>query len=184
MQETRSFKEKMGTNFKIQAASIRNLEVQVGQITQQLEKSTNVLTSDTIANPREEFKAIYLRSGKVEGEDGKEETKKKEFTIRIRKEAPEDIHQEEHMQPTLQQSTPATEVPPKERIPMPEYKPRIPYPQRLQWENKEKQYSKFLEIFKTLHINIPFIEALKQMPLYAKFTKDLLSKKKSLKGAK
>ncbi|KAL4315479.1 hypothetical protein AHAS_Ahas15G0189200 [Arachis hypogaea] len=57
----------------------------------------------------------------------------------------------------------------------------LPYPQRFKGENKEKQYSKFLEILKTLHINIPFIEALEQMPLYAKFMKELLTKKKSLK---
>ncbi|XP_015945060.1 uncharacterized protein LOC107470187 [Arachis duranensis] len=60
----------------------------------------------------------------------------------------------------------------------------LPYSQRLKGENKEKQYSKFLEIFKTLHINIPFIEALEQIPLYAKFMKELLTKKRSLKEGK
>ncbi|XP_019430766.1 PREDICTED: uncharacterized protein LOC109338086 [Lupinus angustifolius] len=36
-----------------------------------------------------------------------------------------------------------------------------------------------MEIFKTLQINIPFVEALEQMPIYSKFMKELLSKKRS-----
>ncbi|GKC38966.1 reverse transcriptase domain-containing protein [Tanacetum coccineum] len=41
---------------------------------------------------------------------------------------------------------------------------------------KEEEYKKN-DFDKQLHINIPFIEALEQMPKYAKFMKDLLSKK-------
>ena len=34
-----------------------------------------------------------------------------------------------------------------------------------------------MDILKRLQINIPFTEALKQMPTYAKFVKELLTKK-------
>ena len=44
----------------------------------------------------------------------------------------------------------------------------------------DNQFSKFIEIFKKLHINIPFAEALEQMPGYMKFMKDILSKKRKL----
>ena len=37
-----------------------------------------------------------------------------------------------------------------------------------------------MDIFKKLHIKIPFVEALKQMPGCVKFMKDVLSKKKKL----
>ena len=37
-----------------------------------------------------------------------------------------------------------------------------------------------MEVFKKLHINIPFVDALEQMPSYVKFMKDILSKKRSL----
>ena len=37
-----------------------------------------------------------------------------------------------------------------------------------------------MDIFKKLHINIPFAEALKQMSGYVKFIKDILSKKRKL----
>ncbi|XP_062118674.1 uncharacterized protein LOC133832330 [Humulus lupulus] len=42
------------------------------------------------------------------------------------------------------------------------------------------QFSKFLEVFKKLHINIPFAKALEQMPNYVKFMKDILSMKKRM----
>ena len=44
----------------------------------------------------------------------------------------------------------------------------------------EEQFSKFLEIFKKIEINISFIEAVTKMPNYAKFMKDILSKKKNI----
>ena len=37
-----------------------------------------------------------------------------------------------------------------------------------------------MDIFKKLHINIPFFEALEQIPGYVKFIKDILSKKRKL----
>ncbi|XP_061364560.1 uncharacterized protein LOC133307993, partial [Gastrolobium bilobum] len=53
-------------------------------------------------------------------------------------------------------------------------------PVRFREEIKKQQYSKFLDIFKKLQINIPFTEALENMPNYAKFMKDLLSRKRKL----
>ena len=44
----------------------------------------------------------------------------------------------------------------------------------------EEQFSKFLEIFKKIEINIFFTEAVTQMPNYAKFLKDILRKKKKI----
>ena len=42
----------------------------------------------------------------------------------------------------------------------------------------EEQFSRFLEVFKKIEINLPFAEALIEMPNYAKFLKDILSKKR------
>ena len=44
----------------------------------------------------------------------------------------------------------------------------------------EKQFAKFLDIFKKLHINIPFMEAQENMPSYVKFMKKILESKKNL----
>ena len=44
----------------------------------------------------------------------------------------------------------------------------------------DKQFGRFMYIFKKLHINIPFTKALEQMPGYVKFMKDVLSKQRKL----
>ncbi|XP_027922770.1 uncharacterized protein LOC114180667 [Vigna unguiculata] len=54
----------------------------------------------------------------------------------------------------------------------------LPYPKTHSRKEKEKQFSRFMDIFKKLEISIPFSEALQQMPSYARFMKDLLTKKR------
>ena len=61
---------------------------------------------------------------------------------------------------------------------MKSYNPPVPFVQRLQKAKLKEQFSKFLNMFKKIEINIPFSEALTQMPHYAKFMKYLLSKKR------
>ena len=56
----------------------------------------------------------------------------------------------------------------------------IPYPQHLKKHKLDKQFTKFMEVFKKLHINIPFADAMEQMPSYVKFMKDILSQKRRL----
>ena len=60
------------------------------------------------------------------------------------------------------------------------YQPMIPFPHRLKQSKLDNQYAKFLNMFKNLEINIPFAEALAQMPHYEKFMKDIISKKKKI----
>lgn len=42
----------------------------------------------------------------------------------------------------------------------------VPFPQNLKQNKLESQFLKFSNIFKQLHINLPLIEALEQMPKY------------------
>ncbi|GJX14544.1 reverse transcriptase domain-containing protein [Tanacetum coccineum] len=64
-----------------------------------------------------------------------------------------------------------------------EQTPSIPFPRRLRKEKEEAQQRKLLENLKQLHINFPFIEALAQMPKYAKFLKGLPTNKARLEEA-
>ncbi|XP_070020563.1 uncharacterized protein [Nicotiana sylvestris] len=64
----------------------------------------------------------------------------------------------------------------KETLP----KPPPPYPQRLAKKNRENQFKKFIDMMKSLLINSPLVEALEQMSGYAKFTYDLVTKKRSM----
>ena len=59
------------------------------------------------------------------------------------------------------------------------YKPKVPFSARLM-QQLDQQFSKFLEIFNKLHVNISFIDALRPMPLYAKFLKEILGNKRKL----
>ncbi|GJS37615.1 DNA-directed DNA polymerase [Tanacetum coccineum] len=61
--------------------------------------------------------------------------------------------------------------------------PPVHFPRRLRKEKEKAQQKKFLENLKQLHINFPFIEALAQIPKYAKFLKGLLTYKARLKEA-
>ena len=61
-----------------------------------------------------------------------------------------------------------------------EEKSILPYPQRLRMNRLDNQFDKFMDIFKKIHINILFAEALEQMPGYVKFMKDILSKNRKL----
>ncbi|KAL2945851.1 hypothetical protein AAZX31_U024300 [Glycine max] len=53
----------------------------------------------------------------------------------------------------------------------------VPYPLVPSKKDKERHLARFLDIFKKLEITLPFGEALQQMPLHAKFLKDMLTKK-------
>ena len=59
-------------------------------------------------------------------------------------------------------------------------KPPLPFPQRLKEAKIDEQFSRFANMFKKLENNIPFVEALAQMLNYAKFMKDIISKKMKL----
>ncbi|KAL4387284.1 hypothetical protein GQ457_09G024910 [Hibiscus cannabinus] len=58
-----------------------------------------------------------------------------------------------------------------------EPRPPAPSPQRLKKQKHEYQYKKFFDILKQVHINLPLVEALQQMTNYAKFLKDIVSRK-------
>ena len=56
----------------------------------------------------------------------------------------------------------------------------ISYPQRLKKNKLDKQFTKFMEAFKKLQINISLTDALEEISSYVKFIKDVLSKKRRL----
>ncbi|KAH9744682.1 hypothetical protein KPL70_003808 [Citrus sinensis] len=162
------FMTKIETTFHNQVASIRNLEVQVGQIANLLSsRQQGSLPSNTEMNPREQVNATVRRSGKQLDEPRKEAKKvdeeQVEDTTKVSKATSSEIAQ------------------PKPATPIKAYVPRIPFPQRLRKNYIDKQFLKFLDAFKKLHINIPFADALEQMPLYAKCIKEMLSNKRKFK---
>ncbi|XP_009769795.1 uncharacterized protein [Nicotiana sylvestris] len=56
-------------------------------------------------------------------------------------------------------------------------RPLAPFPQRIAKYQKDEKYKKFMEMLKQIPVNIPLIDALKEMSGYAKMMKDLMSRK-------
>ncbi|XP_076960078.1 uncharacterized protein LOC143636341 [Bidens hawaiensis] len=124
------------------------------------------LPSNTVNNPNAAVNAVTLRSGR---------------TTMVTEPTSEPVATEKETEipkKVQERLVPASTARPKE--PVRTYIPPIPYPTRLKKERLEAQYEKFLELFKQLHINIPFVEALSQMPKYAKYLKYVLTNKRKL----
>ncbi|KAA3480241.1 Aspartic peptidase [Gossypium australe] len=173
-----------------QAATLKNLENQIGQLATELRNiPQGVLPSDT-ENPRntgkEHYKAVALRSVRtlepkeVEVED--EQAKRKENQPTIGIPAPQmpvsknfkEIKSKLVNSDKLTPLTNAKSCLIQANVPIPSY------PQRLKKRKQKVQFKKFYDVLTQLHINIPLVEALKKMPNYVKFMKDILSKKKRL----
>ncbi|XP_016166141.1 uncharacterized protein LOC107608888 [Arachis ipaensis] len=161
--ELKAFKEEVNSNLQNQGAAIQKLENQIGYLYKQTPGPSVSHAAKAIA--REECKAINLRSGKKLKEISRETTED---------EAKENVRDKEQGQSFTPSATKE-----KEKEVLKPYTPKAPYPQRLMKSEKDGQFSRFLEIFKKLQINILFAEAIEQMPLYAKFSKELMTKKRS-----
>ena len=125
--------------------------------------------SDTKKNPKD-CMAVQLRSGKeLEKEKSeKEEGNKGEGSLRNaetleKKRKLEQQEEEERSKKKAQNSMHA-----------------VPFPQRLQQSKIEEQFARFLKTFQKLEISMSFTEVVAQMPLYAKFLKEILSKKRKI----
>lgn len=150
------------TRMQNQDASIRGLEHQVGQLAKLISnRELGALPSDTEKNPKEHVKAIELRSGKVlEIENSKAATERaNEDSIKEKCKSPNSTQSHTTLSPIV--------IPPH-------------FPVALKRAKLDAQFSKFLEVFKKLQINIPFADALMQMPSYAKFLKEILSSKRKI----
>ena len=58
--------------------------------------------------------------------------------------------------------------------------PPAPYPHRLRTPKKVNNHYEIYELFKQVKLNIPLLDAIKQIPTYAKFLKDLCTVKRKL----
>ncbi|XP_022891890.1 uncharacterized protein LOC111406743 [Olea europaea var. sylvestris] len=129
-----------------------------------------------MVNLKEQVQAITTRNGVQLLEIHVKRPKRKGKEI-MGKEAGTEV---EFEQPTDKENerkeTPAVRA----LSPVKAYVPRIPFPQRLQRKKLDNQFAKFVEIFKKLHINIPFADTIAQMPSYTKFLKEILSNKRKL----
>ena len=154
------------TNFQVfqntTNATLKNLETQVGQLALTLQsQKKDAFPSDTKKNPKD-CMAVQLRSGK----ELEKMTEKNDNSTE--KESPEKEEELERKKERV------------DRNDIHDPRPAVPFPQRLQKSKIEEQFARFLKTFQKLEISMPFTEVVTQMPLYAKFLKDILSKKRKI----
>ncbi|XP_057418617.1 uncharacterized protein LOC130712818 [Lotus japonicus] len=152
------FIDHTSSNYKSHDMAIKSLESQLGQLAKQMsENHQGKFSSETLTLTEQENTAVVsTRSGRVL--HGPEEKVKGEKSEEAEVERDEGVMEERARGPTRTRVV---------NTHTPELR-KIPFPKALVKKNLDKQFSKFLEIFKKLHINIPFSEALEKMPIYAK----------------
>ncbi|XP_024046654.1 uncharacterized protein LOC112100998, partial [Citrus clementina] len=149
-------------------ASIQNLENQMSQLATTVSRLESQvlgrLPSQSEVNPKQNVSAVILRSGKELQEPSKKVTKYVEDEL----EKNELMPQSQDAQPTRAKPLPIV-IPP-------------PFPSRFAKSKKEEQEKDILETFRKVEVNIPLLDAIKQIPRYAKVLKELCTSKRKLRG--
>ncbi|XP_027156595.1 uncharacterized protein LOC113757646 [Coffea eugenioides] len=152
--------------------SVHNLENQMSQLASTVNRLESQLSgklpSQTIVNPKQNASAITLRSGKELPEPSK---KISEQAIEEELEKEGNVSQPRALeQPDFGEKSTQVVTPPP------------PFPSRLAKSKKQEQEQEILDTFRKVEVNIPLLDAIKQIPRYAKFLKELCTGKKKLKG--
>ncbi|CAN6556588.1 unnamed protein product [Malus baccata var. baccata] len=196
---TNSFVQSTQTSIQNLTASVGNLETQVGQLTTMFnEREKGRFPSQSEQNPRgmEHCKVIRtLKSGKsydnrelVHHEAEVEEEEFIENAPLAAKSRSEAISETGILDPSASDKVQSRRnfdankekglgslFAPSDKPP---YKPPLPFPQRQQQRSKDQQCIEFMKTLAKVQINLPLLDAIKQIPSYAKFLKELCSKKK------
>ncbi|GJY01324.1 hypothetical protein Tco_0359476 [Tanacetum coccineum] len=177
-------------NMQTQMTSLTNSNIErknmFGQFMKMNTASTSgsgSLPSNTVANPRGDLKAITTRSGI--SYDGPPILPPSFYLPKVAEREPEVT--KDTVQPSTENIQPLVvqiQAPIDESVVAPKPKSSIPYPSRA---NKQKLRekddllaSKFVEIFRELHFELSFADALLHMPKFATMFKSLLNNKEKL----
>ncbi|XP_048227857.1 uncharacterized protein LOC125369457 [Ricinus communis] len=142
-QEIRSSTQNLGNQITQLATSVSKLEAQ----------NSGKLPSQTEINPKENVSAIFLISGK-EIPSGSIPLKESEPSKKKEEEASSKVSRVVKFDPPLSLSS---------------HTPLPPFPSRLAKPKEDEQEKEILDIFRKVEINIPLLDAIKQIPKYAKF---------------
>ncbi|CAN6554890.1 unnamed protein product [Malus baccata var. baccata] len=171
----------MAQGMQNQANEVNELKKQMGQMAEFLGQfcENSKLPSTTVVNPKggfESAKAITLRSGKQ---------------VRNKEDEKIQLEEEEHTYPTARVASPMPQ-PSKTSHPSTSGKcvpnvvisntnlPIVPFPRRFAQSKKEESEKDILDTFRKVQVNIPLLDAIKQVPRYAKFLKELCTTRKRI----
>ncbi|CAN6544086.1 unnamed protein product [Malus baccata var. baccata] len=183
----------MAQSMQTRDKKVDELEKQVGQIAEFMGqfREQGKLPSSTVVNPKggfESAKAITLRSGKQVGSNpqpSKSRSNEVEELI---------IEEEEQGKATARVDTPMPQAlsGPKlsnsskegknvsNSVPTNVFPSNAPFPNRFKQTKKEEAEKDILETFRKVQVNISLLDAIKQVPRYAKFLKELCTTRKRI----
>ncbi|XP_070666662.1 uncharacterized protein [Malus domestica] len=171
----------MAQGMQNQAKEVNELKKQMGQMAEFLGqfRENGKLPSTTVVNPKggfESAKAITLRSGKE---------------VRNKEDKKIQLKEDENTYPTARVPLPMPQ-PSKTSHPSTSGKnvpnvvisntnlPNVPFPRRFAQSKKEESEKDILDTFRKVQVNIPLLDAIKQVPRYAKFLKELCTTRKRI----
>ncbi|CAL2258260.1 unnamed protein product [Prunus armeniaca] len=173
-----------------QAKEMSEVKKQIGQMAEFMGqfREEGKLPSSTIVNPKGGFetdKAIILRSDKEIGTNpkmSKQSPKENEKLLLKEKEVDKATAREE--QPLLQSPKAPTQPNSGKVVPNSTHSnpipPNVPFPRRFMQSKKEENEKDILETFRKVQVNIPLLDAIKQVPRYAKFLKELCTTRRRI----
>ncbi|KAL7617803.1 hypothetical protein Lser_V15G04507 [Lactuca serriola] len=153
-----------------------NIQAQIGDLATAINKieQRGRLPSQTEKNPN--VSAITLRSGKTLGESNPKRFSREEEDEVIM------VEPSKVVAPPKEPVVPNVDQPESSNKPI---KPLVippPFPSRLAFSKKIEEENELFETFRKVQINIPLLNAIKKIPSYAKFLKDLCTKKRKFKA--
>ncbi|CAN6725257.1 unnamed protein product [Malus baccata var. baccata] len=172
-----------------QAREVTELKRQMGQMAKfmgQFSREQGKLPSLTEVNPKggfESAKAITLRSGKEVGSDPSPSKSNQKEDEKMQSEEKEQglpstrIKQSLPQPPTHPNSTPKGKLG-SNSMTSNSIPPNAPFPRRFMQSKKYESDKDILDTFRKVQVNIPLLDAIKQVPKYAKFLKELCTTRK------
>ncbi|KAM1832529.1 hypothetical protein ACFX13_022454 [Malus domestica] len=172
-----------------QAREVTELKRQVGQMAEfmgQFSREQGKLPSSTDVNPKggfESAKAITLRSGKEVGFDpspsksNQKEDEKMQFEEKEQGLPSTRIEQSLPQPPTHLNSTTKGKLG-SNSMTSNSIPPNAQFPRRFVQSKKDESDKDILDTFRKVQVNIPLLDAIKQVPKYAKFLKELCTTRK------
>ncbi|XP_038896584.1 uncharacterized protein LOC120084839 [Benincasa hispida] len=157
-----------------QASSLRELEEQVKQLAIELKNKTPVPVPPV---PESITRPVDLTTDDYQSTTNDKITSS-EVSTSTRDESRQDLNSKSTQPPVIktQQAQDLNEQPAAQEV------RRDPpsFPSRLKKKDDSKQFQRFLDVLRQLHINIPLIEDLEQMSSYVKFLKDIFANKRKI----
>ncbi|GJT03540.1 reverse transcriptase domain-containing protein [Tanacetum coccineum] len=167
------------TSMSNQTNELKNMMASFFQMNTASSSGSGSLPSNTVANPRGDLKAITTRSGiSYDGPPIPPLPKVVEREPEVTKDTVQPSTK--NIQPPVVQTQALIDEP----VVAPKPKPSIPYPSRANKqklrEKDDNLASKFVEIFRELHFELSFADALLHMLKFASMFKSLLNNKEKL----